>query len=121
MKLGNKKRQLLGLIGLISFITNLIWESLQPSLFENYPGFWQHFWQCALASIGDMIFTTGLYLLLVYLFKDFFWIGKLTVGKALIVILAGALSAVIFEKIAVSLSMWEYGDMPIIPLLNVGS
>lgn len=114
------KTKFLGLVALISFLSNLIWESLQPSLFKGYQGFWQHFGQCVFATIGDMIYITALYLFFAFLYKDIFWIARLTFGKSLILILSGAFSAVVFEKIAVSWGLWDYGNMPLIPFLEVG-
>lgn len=120
MKSEESKKKFLALIALISFLSNLVWEILQPSLFKGYDGFWQHFGKCVFATIGDMVFITSLYIFFTFLFKDFFWIRNLSPGKAFLIIVTGALSAVVFEKIAVSLGMWEYGDMPLIPGVDVG-
>lgn len=67
-----------------------------------------------------MVLITGLYLFFTIVFGDFFWIRNISQSKGFIVVLTGALSAVVFEKIAIYWGLWEYGDMPIIPGLEVG-
>lgn len=117
MKLQENKKKFLALIALISFLTNLVWETLQAPLFKGYESFWQQFGECLFATIGDMIFITGLYIFFTFLFKKFFWIVHLSPGKGFLVVFTGAFAAVLFEIIAVALGFWEYGEMPLIPVV----
>lgn len=115
-----KKIALLVIIALIGFLTNLIWENVQAPLYKGFVSFGQHFKQCLIASVGDMVFVVVVYLIFVGVFRDWYWIQNLTLKLAILVVLLGGISAVVFEKVAFHLGYWSYGKMPVIPLLDVG-
>lgn len=115
-----KKITLLTIIALVGFLTNLIWENVQAPLYKGFVNFGQHFKQCLIASVGDMVFVVIVYLIFAGVFRNWYWIQNLTWKSAIPVVLLGGVSAVVFEKLAFSLGYWSYDKMPVIPILGVG-
>jgi len=59
----------IGLLTFIAFILHIIWENAQAPLFQGYTSFTQHFPICFLGTIGDVVFTLFIYLLVSLLVK----------------------------------------------------
>ncbi len=70
---------------------------------------------CAIASIIDGISIVSIYLLAMRILGVFSWKFYLLAGGL------GALFAIAFEKIALFLGLWSYGEsMTVIPVLEIG-
>lgn len=106
----------------IAFLLNLIWENLQAPLYGySYGKFLQHFGMCFWATLGDVIFIIVLYFIVARLRNDRSWFKKIKAQDLAIIIPLGFIAPIIWEKLALSLSLWHYTSaMPIIPWLNVG-
>lgn len=104
-----------GLILLWAFGLNLVWENLQAPLYAGYKTFWQHLPACIFGAVGDAILIFCLYLFTKII------LPKATgfLFYALLAIL-GLLSAVVIEKFALQMNLWQYGDMPMLPIVNIG-
>lgn len=103
------------------------WEMMQRPLFVLPPGsFAEHVQMCLFATAtGDMAFMLTLYLTAAVIHQDIFWIGDATAYRHgatwIITALVGVLLAISFELWAVhAVDRWEYGTMPIVPLIRVG-
>jgi hypothetical protein len=113
----------LGLLLVVSFGLNWLWEMLQMSAYVGMAGrAWRAtIFSCALASLGDAAIT-----LLIY------GAGALATRRTRRVTdygykayvassLAGATSAVVIEWIAQETGRWTYtSQMPVMPLLDIG-
>ena len=105
----------------ISFILNEMWELLQMPLYTN--GFYKlgHIAFCTLAALADMIMILLLYFSFGFIYKNLFWIAQRNWIKIFVVMLTGAVGAVLSEKRHLLLGSWAYDQsMPIIPFVNVG-
>ncbi len=105
---------------LIAFLLSLIWENLQWPLYQGSGGFWEHFWICFVASLGDVIIVGAIYAILALLFRDINWISQFDVKHVFPVLFIGFLVAVGIEKWGLNTGRWQYAEMPTLPLLNVG-
>jgi hypothetical protein len=109
-----------------SFFFHLLWENLQMPLYKGFTSLQQHFWICLRATAtGDMLFMITLYLALAAVHRDWFWIADASTFRHpatwLITLLTGVLLAVSFELWAVHVAhRWQYGSMPLLPILQVG-
>jgi len=113
-------KQILSLFA-IAFVFHLIWENSQAPLFTGYSSFGQHLPICFLGTIGDVAFTTAVYIGIAMLKNDFGWIVRL--GKKDIFVLAviGFFFALGIEWRAILFDRWSYTEaMPIIPYFQVG-
>ena len=105
----------------ISFILNEVWELLQMPLY--YSAFYNlgHIVFCTLAALADMIMVLLLYFSFGFIYKNLFWIAQRNWFKIFVVMLTGAVGAVLSEKRHLLLGSWAYDQsMPIIPFVNVG-
>ena len=112
--------RLLGSIVGISFLLNLVWENAQAPLYNGYQNFWQHFWICLRATIGDVFIVLIIYSAIALLTKDKLWIQHLNSNTITVSALMGIGLALIIEGWALSTGRWSYNGMPLIPLINVG-
>lgn len=110
-----------------SFLLHLGWEVAQMPLFERaHDSFWEGFKMCLFATAtGDMLFMLTLYLTVAVVHRDLRWVADRTAynhpATWVVPAVVGTLIAVSFELWAVhAVSRWEYGSMPIIPVLGVG-
>lgn len=109
-----------------SFVLHLLWENLQAPLFEGFLSFSQHFWLCASATAGDMLFMVFLYATLAVMHRNLFWVARRSAYEHpatwFIVLFFGVLLGVSFELWAVYVDQrWHYNAMmPLIPILRVG-
>lgn len=108
-------------ISLVASILHLPYELIHMRLFECDLNSWGCLKLCSLATLGDVIMTLSIWLVLL-----------LTLGKQLLVIeisprfyllvgFIGLLYAIIFEQFALLNQRWQYLEsMPVLPILNVG-
>ncbi len=76
---------------------------------------------CSLAAMGDGVYTALLYWVGKAASADERWIFKLTVNRALVIMLWGFVTAVVIERLGIYMGLWTYaGPMPVLPVLNVG-
>ena len=111
----------IAILSAVTFVLHIAWENGQAPLFQGYESFVQHFPICLIGTIGDVIFTLGVFLVISLLKNNFHWIA--TVNKKDIIVLGvlGFLFAIGVEQHALLSGAWGYtGIMPIIPYLGVG-
>lgn len=110
-----------------SFLMHLIWENAQMPLYEvGDASLWNTFKMCLFATAtGDMLFTLVLYLTVVVIHKNLWWpndrAAYLHPATWTVPVLLGTLLAVSFELWAVhAVQRWQYGSMPMVPVIRVG-
>jgi hypothetical protein len=97
------------------FVTNLIWENAQAPLYEGYKGFGQHFIFCFVASIVDGVIIVVFYLIVSVIRRNRSWLFSIRIGDIIILVILGILTAIAFEKWALSNGTWSYDErMPMI-------
>ncbi|WP_354357980.1 hypothetical protein [Pedobacter sp. UYP30] len=80
-----------------------------------------HILFCLLASVADAIMVLLIYFGFALVYKNAPWIENLKRSKIILLILAGAISAVLAETRHLSIGTWSYADtMHVIPILNAG-
>lgn len=110
-----KKRKLLLLVFAAGFITNLVWENAQAPLYEGYESFSQHFVFCLAASAVDGAIVVLLYVLVFLIRKNMFWLLHSDMKDVGIIVIFGALTAIVFEIVALKNGLWNYTkDMPLV-------
>lgn len=110
-----------------SFVLHFAWEMMQRSLFALPPAsFIEHLPMCLFATAtGDMAFMLILYFTAAVIHRDIFWIGAPSAYRHpatwVVTALVGALLAISYEFWAIHVvDRWDYGAMPIVPLVRVG-
>ncbi len=111
-----------GVIFLVSFAINYVWEMLQMPFFEAMsfaePS---SYLRCLAASLGDAAIAAAIFLLGRLIFHAWKWPHRLTPIKALYLILIGAGIAIAIEIAALNAGRWAYSPlMPLIPMFRVG-
>lgn len=103
------------------------WEHLQMPLFEGMPdALGQQLKMCLFATAtGDMLFMLTLYLTVAVIHKSLWWPSERLVYSQpatwVVPVLVGVLLAVSFELWAVHVAdRWQYGSMPLAPIVHVG-
>lgn len=105
----------------LAFIFNFAWEVMQMPLYKDSPFTITHIAFCALASVADAIMVLLIYFSFAFIYKNKLWVKDLTLPRILILILCGAIGAIIAETRHVSAGNWAYdSSMPIIPIIEVG-
>lgn len=105
----------------LAFLLNLAWEVIQMPLYKDASFNIGQIAFCALASIADAIMVLLLYFGFALIYKKPFWAQDLSVGKTVILMLAGGIGAIVAELRHLGAGSWTYStSMPIIPVLNVG-
>lgn len=108
-------------IVIISFLLNSIWELAHSPLYKWHQYDFQHVSICVLASLADTVMVFILLFLFGLIYKDIFWIRNLSTGRAVILLLVGAIGAIIGEMWHTFRGDWLYADsMPLIPIIRVG-
>lgn len=111
---------------LISFALHLSWENAQASLYADFVSYAQHFWPCFFGTItGDMVFMAVMYFAIAVSLKNAFWSSDAASYRHpatwVLPVITGVLLAVSYELWAIhAVQRWEYGTMPIIPIVRVG-
>ena len=104
-----------------SMLFHFAWEMLQMPLFENMSLDWQTILFCAAATIADTIMMLLLYYAFAIIYKEPFWINRLSFLRVLLLVVAGAAGAIAAELRHTSAGSWSYSrSMPLIPAINVG-
>jgi len=106
---------------LLGFLLNFIWEILHSPLYQGYVNNAQHIFISVLASVADVIMLLLLYFVFVYVFKNPYWVHKLSIQRIFLLILVGGTGATLSEFLHVSAGDWVYAvKMPLIPFVNAG-
>lgn len=111
----------------LGFVLHFAWEHLQMPLYD-LPAvtFWEGIQICLFATAtGDMLFLLVIYAAVALVHRDWWWIARRPCFRHpatwLLPVLIGGLLAVSFELWAVyAVHRWNYGSMPLLPLLRVG-
>lgn len=108
-------------MAVISFILNEVWELLQMPLYSSAYYNLGHVVFCTLGALADMIMVLLLYVCFGFIYKNPFWIWQSNWFKIFVVMLTGAVGAVLSEKRHLKIGSWAYDQsMPIVPFVNVG-
>ena len=108
-------------MAVISFILNEVWELLQMPLYSSSYYNLGHVVFCTLGALADMIMVLLLYVCFGFIYKNPFWIWQSNWFKIFVVMLTGAVGAVLSEKRHLKIGSWAYDQsMPIVPFVNVG-
>ena len=97
-----------------------------PLFISPNTSFWGDFAMCLLATAtGDVLFMLIIYVTLAVIHRRIGWIAQRNVyshpATWLIPVVIGVLLAVSFELWAVhAVGRWQYGSMPLIPVIKVG-
>ncbi len=105
-----------------SILTNYIWEMFQMPLFEGLSIKELRSWlTCLAATFGDANIILFIWFCGLLIYKDIWWICKITVPRVLLVVSMGFLITWVFELYAISSGRWAYSSaMPVIPFINIG-
>lgn len=106
---------------LLAFIINFAWEIIQSPLY--YVAYYsvQHIAFCALASVADAIMVLLIYFSFALIYKNPLWIKNLTALRIFVLMLVGAIGAIVAEMRHLSAGNWAYDkSMPILPAVDVG-
>ncbi|NEN23815.1 hypothetical protein G3O08_09910 [Cryomorpha ignava] len=109
------------LVGSLAFFFNWAWEVTQGPLYAGFKFDLAHISFCGLASVADMLMVYALLFGFGLIYKDVFWIKKLTIRGVLWLMLAGWLGAILAEIRHTSAGNWAYADaMPLLPWVDAG-
>lgn len=107
--------------GIVSFVFNWIWEVVHGPLYQDFEYDLVHIGICGLASVADMLMV---YLLLFgfgLIYRNVYWIRKLSASHIFWLIVAGFLGANLSEWRHIWTGSWAYTDaMPLVPVINTG-
>ncbi|WP_161889510.1 hypothetical protein [Pontibacter russatus] len=87
-----------GLVYVVGFLPNLIWENAQTPLYFGYNGFYSHFTACLVAAVVDALAILQLYLLLAVYHRSLYWPMGAGPWQYLFLAFLGGLLAAWFEK-----------------------
>lgn len=108
---------------LAGFVLNAVWETAQLPAYEGMDEIplWGHLIGGSVATLLDALFITGVYLALAWQAGNAEWPrGGFRAGY-LLAALAGALTAVLVERLALSNGWWSYtAAMPVVTVLGAG-
>ena len=114
--------KMLGIVYVLSFGLNLVWEMLQMPLFRGMDWSSASWTLCTVASLGDAAFSAAAYAVLALRHRDTTWVCRRDSRDVLLVIAAGGLMSTVGESMGLSLGWWSYSPMmPVMPGLEVGS
>ena len=106
---------------IVAFLLNFLWEVAQGPLYKNFQYDFEHVSFCALASIADMLMVLVLLFLFGLIYRNVYWISRLKLTRALLLILVGFLGAILAELWHTWPGDWAYADtMPMLPLIEAG-
>jgi len=95
-------------MAVISFILNEVWELLQMPLYSSAYYNLGHVVFCTLGALADMIMVLLLYVCFGFIYKNPFWIWQSNWFKIFVVMLTGAVGAVLSEKRHLKIGSWAY-------------
>lgn len=103
---------------IIAFALNWIWEIAQMSAYRTvYASTLESLIFCTLATVIDVVIILAIYGVAAFLFRrqQYDWRFYLTAA------LLGAISAILFEKVAFAFDLWSYNErMPVVPIIKTG-
>jgi len=119
MKLSDKKssgRSFYVYLAVISFALNWVWEIAQMSAYRTAEKSWgEALFLCTFATVVDVLAVVAIYGAATVLFGRRGWKFYLTTS------LLGAVSVVVFEKVAFAFGWWSYNkQMPVVPVIGIG-
>ncbi len=110
----------------IAFISNVIWENLQAPLYKGYSSFWQHFYICFIATLGDVLIILFVFAIFTLLYRNAYWFYKMSSMQVIILAILGAIIAISMEVFALNVGRWAYtnamptiGGIGIFPVLQL--
>lgn len=112
-----------GLIALLGFVLNLVWENAQAPLYAGYTSFTDHFLTCLRATLGDAAIVLLLSMAYTFAAKERDGMRDTKRRSALAataIVITGIIIAILIEWHALAAGRWSYAAMLLIPLLNVG-
>lgn len=103
-------------LAIIAFALNWIWEIAQMSAYQSADASTlESLISCTLATVIDVVIILAIYGIAAFLFRRQDWKFYLTAA------LLGALSAILFEKVAFAFDLWSYNErMPVVPIIKTG-
>ena len=105
----------------LAFLLNFAWEVIQMPLYKDASFNLGHIAFCALASVADAIMVLLIYFCFALIYKKPLWVEVLTAPRIFILMLVGAVGAIVAEMRHVSAGTWAYDNsMPILPVVDVG-
>lgn len=108
-------------VAFFAYLFNLVWEITQGFLYQGYVYDFQHISFCALASIADVFMVFLLYFGFSLIYRNFYWIQRLTFLKVSLIVIIGGVGAIFAETKHLSAGNWAYADaMPLLPIVDVG-
>ena len=108
-------------IALIAFPINFLWEMGQMPFYSNMSYNLVNTLYCTVASAGDVLMISLIYISVSLIIKDERWIYKKTNNGLVLAIIIGLLLAFLVEFAALNLGLWAYSNrMPIIGNIKVG-
>ncbi|MDZ7846505.1 MAG: hypothetical protein U5L96_06925 [Owenweeksia sp.] len=111
----------LTLIGSQAFFLNWGWEVAQGPLYQDFDYNPVSISFCALASVADMLMVYVLLFGFGLIYKDVYWLQKLTGARIFLLVLVGGTGAILAEIRHTSSGNWYYADaMPLLPMVGVG-
>lgn len=108
-------------LSLIAFGLHYVWENAQAPLFQGWTSFFQHFSICLFGTVGDIVITLSVYLIISLLKNDFYWIIALNKKDVAVIAVVGFFIAIGIEWRALLFGRWAYNDtMLVVPYFKVG-
>jgi len=119
------RKQLVSFLASIFFwsvIINYPWEMLQMPLYNAMPfSDWRSWVICFRASLGDGVIISLIWGFGLVFFRDLHWYRRKSFFPVFLLLISGALIAVLIEIHAIDTGRWSYsGLMPILPPFGVG-
>lgn len=106
---------------MLALLLSFVWEMLQMPLFKGMGLNIQSIIFCALAAVADTVMVLLLYFIFAVIYKDSFWVKRLTAQRIAILIVIGGIGAILAELRHLSAGTWNYStSMPLLPFVNVG-
>ena len=107
---------------LLSAATNFIWEMAQMgAFFDASHSFTEAILWCGAATLCDAVYTTAVYIAGERIAGEQNWTSHLNWRRLMAAAGAGAIAAVLVERISLRTALWRYSpSMPVVPLLGVG-
>lgn len=107
-------------LAVVSFALNWVWEIGQMVVFAVSASWIKSLIFCTLAAVFDLLTTFAVYGVAAFIARRLDWKQNYRRFYLTAAVL-GALSAVMFEKIAFVAEWWSYNEkMPVVPIINTG-
>ncbi len=111
----------IGTVIVFAFLLNYGWELSHCTLYKGFVYDGAHVAFLALASLADTIMALLLYFGFALIYRQGFWIHRVTGLRIFWLMLVGGLGATVSELAHLSAGNWSYTkDMPLLPGIGVG-